>query len=597
MPEDSKPGKIILIAALLSAIAAFALYLPSLGFDFVNWDDQLYVYENPRLQGPGLKWALTSVILGTWVPVTFLSLSLDHAIWGLNPLGYHLTNSALHAANVFLVALIAAKLAGTRGFNAKTLFIVAISAGLLFGLHPLRVESVAWISERKDVLNAFFFLLAVLSYLGYARNKKASSYVLTLVFFVLSLLSKPMTVTMPFVLLILDIYPLGRHRNEGLRRLLTEKLPFFLLSLGAVLATMWSQTMAMVPAEELAFGSRLHIAARGYLFYIYKTLVPIDLAPVYPRDFPAGLNGLFALYVLALSALTALAIYLRRRSGAFIAAWAYFAVTLLPVIGLVQVGMQAAADRYTYIPGMGIAVLAASGAGWLAERKKGAFAPVLAAAISASALLSILALGQISVWKDSFSLWNRQIRLFPDHPYGYVNRGNAYLVQGRLDLAMEDLSRITPDTASGFMNRANAYISLGKFDLAIENLDRAIELGPVSTDAYMKRAGALVSAGRFEEGIADLTFVLAKDPRNKAAYRARGIAHAISGQYGKAVEDFKNAVLLDPGDTSAHIDLGKAYMHMGDSKNSYRSMKRAHDLGDPAASRYLKDLEAKGPGK
>ncbi|MBE7415128.1 MAG: tetratricopeptide repeat protein [Deltaproteobacteria bacterium] len=596
MPDNRKPENIILIAALLSAIAAFALYLPSLGFDFVNWDDQLYVYENPRLQGPGLKWAFTSVILGTWVPVTFLSLSLDYALWGLNPLGYHLTNSALHAANVFLVALLAARLAGTRGSNAKALFIIAISAGLLFGLHPLRVESVAWISERKDVLNAFFFLLGVLSYLGYAKTKKASSYVLTLVFFVLSLLSKPMTVTMPLVLLILDLYPLGRHRKDGWKRLIIEKLPFIILSLAAVLATMWSQTMAMVPAEELAFGSRLHIAARGYLFYIYKTLVPVNLAPVYPRDFAMG-PGLFALYVLALSALTALAILLRRRSWAFIAVWAYFVITLIPVIGLVQVGMQAAADRYTYIPGMGIAVLVAAGAGRLAERKKGAFAPVLAVIIAASALLSILALKQISVWKDSFSLWNQQIRLFPDHPYGYVNRGNAYLVQGRLDLAMEDLGRITPDTASGFMNRANAYISLGKFDLAIENLDRAIELGPVSTDAYMKRGGALVNAGRFEEGIADLTFVLDGDPRNKDAYRARGVAHAISGQYGKAVEDFKNAVLLDPADPSAHIDLGKAYMHLGDSENSYLSMKRAHDLGDPAASRYLKDLEAQGPGK
>ncbi|MBZ0220628.1 MAG: tetratricopeptide repeat protein, partial [Candidatus Methylomirabilis sp.] len=425
---------------------------------------------------------------------------------------------------------------------------------------------------------------------------KASSYLLALVFFVLSLLSKPMTITMPLVLLILDYYPLDRIKKDGWKKPLLEKLPFLGLSLGIGLITVLSQTGALAPAEALPFEGRLHIAARGYLFYIYKTLVPVNLAPLYPLDFASGLNLLFALYVLTLSAVAVLVFYLRKWSNAYISACAYFVITLLPVIGLLQVGKQAAADRYTYLPGISLAVLISAGAGWVVMKRRKMFLPMLAALAVISGLLASITFRQQTFWKDSISLWTRQVSIFPDYDQGYVNRGNSYLGIGRLDLAMEDLSRITPATAGGFMNRANAYISLGKFDLAIENLDRAIALGPVSADAYLKRGSALVSAGRSEEGVSDLTRVLDADPRNKAAYRARGTAHAIAGRYGDAIRDFLKAVELDPADTSTHIDLGKTYMHLGDRRNSYLSMKKAHELGDPSAYGYLKELEALGAG-
>ncbi|MBE7415129.1 MAG: tetratricopeptide repeat protein [Deltaproteobacteria bacterium] len=568
MPDNRKPENIILIAALLSAVASFAVYLPSLGFEFVDLDDPSYVTGNPDIRGLDLKQAFTSVVVGTWVPVTFLSFTLDYAIWGLNPLGYHLTNSALHAANVFLVALLGARLAGTRGgFGARGLFLIALSAGLLFGLHPLRVESVVWISERKDVLNAFFFLLGILSYLGYAKHKKASSYILALVFFVLSLLSKPMTVTMPLVLLILDFYPFDRFRKEGWTRPVIEKLPFFMLSLATGLITVWSQSKAMVTVQELVFSGRLHVAERGYLFYIYKTLAPMDLAPLYPRNFQTGLNLHFAAYALALLAITALAVYLRRRSGVFIAVWAYFAVTLLPVIGFLQVGMQAAADRYTYIPGMGLAVLAAAGAGWAAGKNRSAFAPVLASVVAASALLSFTTLGQAGVWKDSLSLWSHQVRLFPDYAYGYVNRGAVYLAKGM-------------------------------YEDAIKDLDKSVSLHPsFINEIYFNRGVALVNAGRLDKGIADLTVLVDSDPESKAVYKARGTAYALAGRYVDALKDFQKAIALDPSDPSAHIDLGKVYMHLGNFERSYASMRKALELGDTSASRYISDLEARGAGQ
>ncbi len=567
MQKKPDPTRTILIAALISAAASFALYLPSLGFDFVNWDDYMYVYRNAALQSDNLDWAFTSVIASTWIPLTFLSYELDYSIWGLDPFGYHLTNTVLHAANSFLIALLAARLVGARGgLGARAVFIIALSAGLLFGLHPLRVESVAWVSERKDVLNALFFLLGLHAYLSYAASRKAASYMLTLVFFVLSLLSKPMTVTMPLVLLILDYYPLGRVGKDSWRRPLLEKLPFFCISIAAGLITVWSQESALVPQDLLPLGGRIHVAARAYVFYIYKTLLPANLAPLYPIDLSASIDLLFAMYLIALSAITALVFYFRKWSNTYISAWAYFVITLIPVVGLLQVGGQAAADRYTYLPGISLAMLAAAGAGWIVKRKRKAFPAVLAAVAVLSALLSFLTFRQAAVWKNSFALWDHQIGLYPDNPRGHIMRGTAYALKGNYDQAIIDLSK-------------------------------GIELDPFyDLEVYSTRGNAFVNAGRFEEGIADFTHALYLRDGDKTAYKARGTAYAVAGQYANALKDFLKAAKLDPSDASTHIELGKVYMHLGDNRNSYLSMKKALELGDPNASRYLEDLETWGAG-
>jgi len=564
MQTKNNTKKIILLAAFMSAAASFALYLPSLGFEFVNWDDHLYVYENPDIRSFGLKQALTGFVNAAWVPLTLLSFTIDYALWGLDPFGYHLTNSVLHAANSFLVALLAARLAAVRGgLGTRAVFVIALSAGLLFGLHPLRVESVAWVTERKDVLNAFFFLLGLHAYLNYVQARKASSYVLTLVFFVLSLLSKPMTITMPLVLLILDYYPLGRSARDGWRRLIIEKTPFLAVSMAVGILNIWSHnvTSVIVSTEALPLHVRFHVAARGYLFYIYKTFFPVKLAPLYPIGAKWGIDLLFSLYLLALSAITALALYLRKWSKAFISAWAYFIITLFPVIGLLQAGSQAAADRFTYLPGVSLVILAAAGAGWAVMRSKKAFPSVFVSVIALSAVLSLLTFRQAAVWKDSIALWDHQISLYPDHHRGYILRGNTYL-------------------------------GMELFELAIRDLDRALEIEPGSIEAYSIRGSTFINVGRFEEGLADLTMVVAEDPGNKAAYMDRGTAYAVAGRYRKALKDFLKAAKLDPSDASTHIEIGKVYMHLGDIRKSYLNMKKALDLGDSRASRFLKAIKS-----
>ena len=567
--QKSASKALILLAALISAAVTFGVYLPSLENGFVNWDDHLYVTDNPYIRVLDLKWAFTAVVGDHWLPLTLLSFTLDHAIWGMDPFGFHLTNSILHSANTALVAILAARLAGTReGFRIKGLFVIALASGLLFGVHPLRVESVAWITERKDVLNALFFLLSLHAYLSYAKSPSRPSYYyfLTLFFFILSLLSKPMTITMPLLLLIIDFYPLGRVRTKGLKHLVIEKLPFFGLSFMVGVLSILTQSGTLVPIEKMPLADRLHIASRGALFYIYKTFVPLSLAPLYPRDFESGLNLYFAAYALLLASITAFTVLMLKRTGALLSAWAYYLVTLLPVIGILQLGKQAAADRYMYIPGIGLAVLAAAGAGYLVRRNEKAFAPMLAAVAVTSALLSFLTVRQISVWKDSVSLWTQEIKVFPDYANGYVGRGITHLLNGNSREAAADLTK-------------------------------GIELKPGSKllfNAYFHRGIAFSSIGRIPEGVADFTKALDLEPENgdyRPVYQNRAAAYMKSGEYALALEDLRKAASLPPVDAESYTKLGLAYAQAGDRENAYISLRKAVELGDNAAVEHLRALE------
>jgi len=569
--QRQNPNALILLACLIAAVVAFCVYIPSLGNGFVNWDDSEYIYGNPYIKGFDLKWAFTAVIGSTWIPLTLLSFALDYAVWGLDPFGFHLSNSILHTLNTFMLAFLSARLANWHGsLGPKGLFMTALAAGLLFGIHPIHVESVAWATERKDVLNAFFFLLGLHAYLSYSKALRPLWYILTLIFFVLSLLSKPMTVTMPLVLLIVDFYPLDRLKTAGFRKLVIEKLPFFGLSVLAGLISVWSQSLdAMTPIEGLPLLDRLHIALRGALFYVYKSIAPLGLAPLYPRDFETGINILFAAYAGSIAAITAFTFFMLRKTRAFFSAWAYYVVTLLPVIGILQVGRQAAADRYAYLPSMGLVLLAAAGTGYLVHRKGKALVPAACALMIISALLSFLTVKQTGVWKDSVSLWTQEIKVFPDYANGYVGRG---------------VSRVFN----------------GDFHEAAADLTRGIELKPGSKvlfDAYFHRGIALSSIGRIPEGIEDFTRALDFEPDKKGDYRPvyhnRAAAYTIAGEYVLALEDLRKAASFEPVDAESYTKLGLAYARTGDRENAYLNLQKAVQLGDNDALRHLKALEGR----
>jgi hypothetical protein len=370
----AKKGKWFVALAIL--ILTVLVYLPVIQNDFVNWDDPEYVYENRNIQVLGLqslKWMLTTFHAANWHPVTWFSHALDHALWGLNPMGHHLTSILLHGLNAFLVVILIMRLlhhgksvnyrfAGYEKENQlnRDSLIIAGVTGLFFGLHPIHVESVAWVSERKDVLYAFFYLLSIVLYIEYVssrQGKKILYFGLSLGFFILSLMSKPMAVTLPVVLIILDFYPLERLSLKNVftsqRKIILEKLVFFGLSAVSSILTIQAQKSAgaIKPYFSIQFTERLLVAIRAPVFYLYKMLWPTDLAPLYP--YPSGISFFRIEYIISFSVLfmiTGFCIYSWKRQKIWTVVWAYYLITLFPVLGIIKVGDQAAADRYMYLP-------------------------------------------------------------------------------------------------------------------------------------------------------------------------------------------------------------------------------------------------------
>ncbi|MBE7414444.1 MAG: tetratricopeptide repeat protein [Deltaproteobacteria bacterium] len=497
-----------LAVAAVSALTAFLVYAPSLWNGFVNWDDPVYVLENPYIRsidGPSVRFMLTSFYSANWHPLTLVSYALDYSLWGKDPFGYHLTNNVLHALNTALSALLAFRVATLAGVRAP-LIASAVTAAL-FGLHPIHVESVAWVSERKDLLCALFFLLAALSYMRYALASSRGWYLASLALFTLSLASKPMAVTFPVALLILDFFPLGRlKRRPGMA--LLEKAPFFALSAVSSVLTLLAQRSggAIVPVELYPLWLRIAGAIRALGFYVFKSVFPSGLAPFYPMP---GRGEFFDLYFYGAAALVAamllISILTLRRSRGFSAAWLYFLITLIPVIGLVQVGSQAAADRYAYLPLLGPFILAGAGLSFLLgtlKARRAAYVAVLAACVCVTVALASLTVRQAGFWRDSLALWNRQLELYPGKlPHVYNLRGLAYDEKRMFREAISDFDyaiSLKPSYAFAFNNRGNAYKSLGEFGPAIEDFKTAARLAPGLPEPYVNLSAAYSEIGEME---------------------------------------------------------------------------------------------------
>lgn len=547
----SRPYKIILF--LIPALAVFLIYIPALWGGFVNWDDSAYVYENVHLGSLDLRWAFSAVVVGNWLPLTLLSYVLDHSLWGYSPFGYHLTNNILHSLNTGLVFLLGLRLAQARKASVFASVALSLTTALLFGLHPLRVESVAWVSERKDVLCAFFFLLSVLSYLRYAAGLKMGWYVSSLALFILALMSKPMAVTLPAVLLILDFYPLERL-GASLKRALVEKVPFFLLSGASAAIALFAQgsSGAMASIDAYPFLLRALVALRALGFYVFKSVFPSGLAPFYPL--PAR-DAFVDHYLVASVALIIVVIIIStaalKRTKALSAAWLYYLVMLLPVIGLVQVGSQAAADRYTYLPIIGPSLLAGALVAILSERlyrsRSSAVYALLLAVLMVFAALSALTIRQAGFWRDSIALWSREIAVYPQAYLAYSNRAFAHDDLGMYTEAIRDYSaviRMKPDNAAAYNNRGLIYDRLKLYMEAISDFDRAI----------------------------------AAKPGYALAYNNRGNAYRSIGELSRAIEDFQRAASLAPTLPEPYINLASAYTAAGETGLAIEARKRAQAL-------------------
>jgi len=520
-----------LAIAALAAFITLLVFLRAIGGGFVNLDDLLFVKNNPyirQLNGELLAWAFSSRALDLLIPFTWISFALDYRLWGLNPLGFHLTNVLLHAANAALVAMIAAGLTAAMPARLtaddgqlrqrKQRLRIALLAALIFGIHPLRVESVAWITERKDVLNGLFTLASVYCYLLYCGKRATSGgrreYLLALILFSCSLLAKPVSVGLPLLFLVLDWYPLQRLRRGGLLPGLREKIPFFLVSIAIGLLTIFffSQKQLLVGLARLSLADRFLLSGNALFEYCRLLLFPVGILPYYELPDTIGVSCLLKSMVVI--AFTVVCLLLARRRPWLLAGWLCFLLPVIPVLAFLQNNDLAFAARYTYLPSVAPGMVAAFGIAALLDRLAKEAKGLRNAALLALFLLLLFYSGMTyrltGVWHDTESLWTRVIELNPD-TNKYMDRGVYYIINGRPEAAAADFSRAIEWFArSGKAPDHNAYAfrGLASYDLrmyaeAVTDFTAALALKPHPT-YYYYRGLALQALGRNKEAEIDL---------------------------------------------------------------------------------------------
>src|SRR3989441_353609 len=541
------------VIPLLIALVTFAVFLPTLQNQFVSWDDDKNFLENPHYRGLGwthLRWMWTTH-LGHYIPLTWMTLGLDYLLWGLNPLGYHLTSLLLHAANAVVFFFVVRRLL-TRALSSPSErgHALALSAGfaaLVFAIHPLRVESVAWATERRDVLSGLFYLLTILMYLR-AREREERGrgwYWLSVAVFVLALLSKSMVVNLPIVLLILDVYPLRRLGgavgwwSAPARRVYVEKIPFVLLAAAASAVALMAQLNhnTMVSVVQLSGLGRLAVSMYGLSFYLWKTVAPVNLSPLY--ELPPAVNPWAPPFLLSYGlvvAITALVLALRRPLPGLLAAWVAYVVVLLPVLGIFQSGPQIAADRYTYLASLGWAILVSAGVLSHWRRR-----PFLFTGLAACVLfgLGILTWNQVQVWRDSEKLWTHALATYPKSSIAENNLGNVRADQSKLAEAIEHYRQaldINPEHANADNNLGNALAQQGKLSEAVEHYRRALKIKPDFAEALNDLGNALARQGKLAGAIDHYRQALKIKPDFAKAASNLGLALAQQGKLAEVVE-------------------------------------------------------------
>jgi hypothetical protein len=459
------------------ALTAYA-FAPALGNDFVRWDDFVNFTENPSYRGLGwkqLRWMFTSTYTGPYIPLTWVSFGLDYVVWGLDPFGYHLTNVALHATSAVVVFLVAERLIhvgdATRDGDGRHSWLAPAAAALLFAVHPLRVESVAWATERRDVLCGLFFSVSVLFHLRHLDENEARRgryRIGSLVAFGLALLAKASSVPLPFLLVVLDLYVAKRLHTEramlsfaAIRRALVDEIPYFVMAVPiAVVAVIGQSGHSIMASASFPLSARLAVASYATVFYLAKTVWPSNLSPLYsiPIDFDPLDFRYVGCFVVVVAITVASVLYADRRPALF-AAWAWYGVALAPTSGALQAGFQIAADRYTYLPSISWAFLAAGGLSILERRSRGspvAWSAIVLATAGIIATFVVWSRAQTGVWHDSFSLWEHVLRLEADSVTGHNNLGALLAEQGRFAEALphfEFVLRHEPQRASARYNR------------------------------------------------------------------------------------------------------------------------------------------------
>ena len=575
------------------AVLTFLAFLPTFDNGFVDWDDTGNLRDNESYRGLGwtqLKWMFTTFHMGHYIPLTWLTFGLDYVVWGMDPFGYHLTSLLLHAANAVLVYLIAVRLLAVAmpALSAEWLGLrfAAMAAALLFSLHPLRVESVAWATERRDVLCAFFYLLAILSYLHACdapttpAQRRRLWYGGAIASCGAALLSKSMAVSLPVILLLLDVYPLkrltlhrGLLREANQRRVLWEKIPFFLCSVVAGVMAVIAQLMGSVSTLS-HFGpvERLSIACFSLALYLWKSIVPLNLSPLYELPDPIHWWApSFVLSGLLVLAISVVAVAVRRRWPALAAVWASYIVILLPVSGIVHNGPQIAADRYSYLSCLGWALLAAGGvgAGWRYLRRTRSVSSAaewtLPIVLIVSACLGALTWRQTHVWHDTGTFWAQALAAAPS-AMAHASVGSLLAEQGRIPDAISHYEaglRLNPRSGRIHSALGVELSKQGRLAEAISHDEEAVRLMPDAAVSYNNLGAALAAQGRTDEAIDRYREALRRLPNYAEAHTNLGRALADTGRLAEAIEHYREALRLRADFAEAHDGLARALFNQG----------------------------------
>ncbi len=590
--EDSRIAAAICV--MLAAATQFA-YWQVQSFAFVLFDDPLYVLENrvvkEGLTAQGLSWAFTSFSAANWHPLTWISHMVDVEVFRFNPAGHHWTSVVIHTVNGVLLFLV------LRAMTQCTWPSAFVSA--LFALHPLHVESVAWVSERKDVLSTFFWFAAMGAYLRYVREPGLARYGLVAFLFVLGLLSKPMVVTLPFVLMLLDLWPLNRYvdtrtfmdRHWPARsqatvpvffRLFTEKIPLMMLSAASAVITLLAQKGggAFVTFESLPMGLRLANALDSCFGYLSRMVIPVDLAFFYPLSREIILWQI-ATYAIVLALITGLVIVSVRRYPYLFVGWFWFLGTLVPVIGIIQVGMQAMADRYTYVPLTGIFILAAWGMKSIVEKVARGKLLFSAISIAVIAALTILTGLQAQTWRDSVTLFTRALAISDRNHIAHNNLAAIYLEAGRVDDAMPHIRRaleIYPLYAQAHGNMGAALFMQKKYGDAEKHLTKALQIDPANTEFQVHLATIKATTGKEEEAIKMFENILLREPHRDNALLELGLIYSRAGKYKEALPFFAKAARINRGHPVIRYQYGIALTQTGRPADAIEHFQAAMEM-------------------
>jgi len=634
----NKSKKQELIICVVLAMATLAVFWQLHEYNFTNYDDPVYVTGNSFIRSgitpDALKWAFGTKYYNLWHPLVWLSFMIDYQFYGMKAGGYHLTNILIHMLSALMLFWLFRRMTGEIW---KSAFVAAF-----FALHPLHVESVAWIAERKDVLSAFFWMLTLTAYVYYAEKPDIKKYLLVLASFLCALMSKPMVVTLPVVMILLDYWPLSRFQpkvmanipdmpkqdpsKKGKRKSksqkenaevktapavrqalpeskvwgiipvwqIKEKAPFFLLSAVIILVNLYTSDKKVY--EHFSLGARLANAPVAFVTYLEKSFLPHDLAILYPfsAQIPAWQVAGSVLLIIAVTAAIIAAV---KRLPYLFVGWFWFAATILPVIGILQISTSAPfsmADRYHYLTSIGIAVMAAWGIPALLPREQIYKKILFAAAAVFLLVLAVLTWQQCHYWKNSKELWSHALNVTKNNYVAHNNLGPSLFNEGKTEEALEHFRKaieLKPDYSFAYNNRGNMYAEMGRYEEAVRDYDQAVKLTPDDATAYNNRGTIYSDTGRYGQAIEDFTEAIRLKPGYPDAYYNRGNAFGKSGRFQQALDDFSTAIRLKENYADAYVNRGITYFMMNNEELGCSDLRQACALGQ---CRILQEAGSKG---